>query len=250
MVSSLSRFYCLLFTVYCSLFALPSVTNLSSHFYMRAIILLGAPGAGKGTMADGIKAASRFQHVATGDMLRAALKQGTPVGREAEAFMKRGELVPDEVIFKLVEERIAAGRSDDWFMFDGFPRTQAQAERLDALLAAHDGKVNHVFLLDATRTLLLSRLTGRRVCRGCGAVYHVVNIPPKRMGVCDVCGGELYQRVDDRETTIANRLDVYERQTAPLTAYYARQGVLTRVDAGRERQELIAEIAAAATGPG
>ena len=212
---------------------------------MRAIILLGAPGAGKGTLADGIKAASRFRHIATGDMLRAALKQGTPVGREAEACMKRGELVPDAIIFKLVEARIAA--DGDWFMFDGFPRTQAQAERLDALLAARGGKVNHVFLLDAQRTLLLSRLTGRRVCRGCGAVYHVVNIPPKRAGVCDLCGGELYQRVDDQETTIANRLDVYERQTAPLIAYYERQSVLTRVDAGRERQELIAGIVAVAT---
>ena len=217
---------------------------------MRAIILLGAPGAGKGTLADGIKAASRFQHVATGDMLRAALKQGTPVGREAEAFMKRGELVPDEVIFKLVEARIAASGGDDGFMFDGFPRTLAQAERLDALLAAHGGKVDHVFLLEAPRALLLSRLTGRRVCRGCGAVYHVVNIPPRRAGLCDACGGELYQRADDQEATIANRLDVYERQTAPLIAYYDRQGVLTRVDAARERQESVAAILAAATDRG
>ena len=179
--------------------------------------------------------------------MRAALKQGTPVGREAEAFMKRGELVPDEVIFKLVEERIAAGRSDDWFMFDGFPRTLAQAERLDALLAAHGGKVNRVFLLDASRALLLTRLTGRRVCRGCGAVFHIVNIPPRRAGICDACGGELYQRADDLEATIANRLDVYERQTAPLIAYYERQGALTHVDAGRERQASIAEIVSAAT---
>ncbi|MEI7436506.1 MAG: adenylate kinase [bacterium] len=217
---------------------------------MRAIILLGAPGAGKGTLADGIKAASRFRHVSTGDMLRGALKQGTPVGREAEAFMKRGELVPDEIIFKLVELRIAADGGDEWFMFDGFPRTQAQAERLDVLLAVHGGKVNHVFLLDAQRSLLLSRLTGRCVCRGCGAVYHIVNIPPKRPGVCDICDGELYQRADDQEATIANRLDVYERQTAPLTAYYERQGVLTRVDAGRARQESVAEILAVATGRG
>lgn len=209
---------------------------------LKAIILLGAPGAGKGTIADGIKTVSRFIHVSTGDMLREAVKQGTAVGREAEAYMKRGELVPDAIIIRIVEERLAKGGTDDAYMFDGFPRTSEQARLLDEGLARRGAKLNSVFLLDAPRELLISRLTGRRVCKSCGAGYHIVNIPPKREGVCDACGGALYQRPDDQESTILNRLDVYARQTESLIQYYARQGVLVKVDAARARQETVAEI--------
>lgn len=209
---------------------------------MKAIILLGAPGAGKGTIAEGIKAASSFLHVSTGDMLREAVKQGTPVGRQAEAYMKRGELVPDDVIIGLVEQRVAAGSAGDAYMFDGFPRTMEQARLLDECLARHQGRVMRVFLLDASRDLLISRLTGRRICRKCGANYHIVNIPPKRAGVCDACGGDLYQRPDDQESTILNRLDVYARQTESLIAYYEKKGVLVRIDSSRHRQDVIAEV--------
>ncbi len=209
---------------------------------MKAIILLGAPGAGKGTIAEGIKAASPFIHVSTGDMLREAVKQGTVVGREAEAYMKRGELVPDALIIRIVEERLDKGSGDDAYMFDGFPRTSEQARLLDASLARRGAKLDFVFLLDAPRALLISRLTGRRVCRACGAGYHVVNIPPKREGVCDTCGGALYQRPDDQESTILNRLDVYARQTESLIEYYRKQGILVKVDSAQHRQDTVAEI--------
>lgn len=209
---------------------------------VKAVILLGAPGAGKGTIADGIKAATRFIHVSTGDMLREAVKQGTAVGREAEAYMKRGELVPDATIIRIVEERLDRGSPDDAYLFDGFPRTTGQARLLDESLARRGARVNFVFQLEAPRELLLTRLTGRRVCRACGATYHVVNIPPKREGVCDVCGGELYQRADDREETILNRLDVYARQTESLIQYYGRQGTVVPVDSSRHRQDTVAEI--------
>jgi adenylate kinase len=209
---------------------------------IKTIILLGAPGAGKGTIAEGIRSASSFLHISTGDMLREAVKSGTPVGRQAEAYMKRGELVPDTVILGIVEERLDKGGEDDAYMFDGFPRTMEQARLLDDTLGQRRALVNRVFLLDAPRDLLISRLTGRRVCRKCGQGYHIVNIPPKQAGVCDLCGGELYQRSDDSEATILNRLDVYSKQTETLVAFYEKKGVLVRVDSARPRQETVTEI--------
>lgn len=209
---------------------------------MKTIILLGGPGAGKGTIAEGIRGASPFIHVSTGDMLREAVKNGTAVGRQAEGYMKRGELVPDGVILGIVEERLAQGDPAAAYMFDGFPRTLEQARLLDGTLAKHAAKVDFVFLLEAGRDLLISRLTGRRVCRSCGQGYHVVNIPPKREGLCDLCGGELYQRADDSEATILNRLDVYAKQTETLISYYEKKGVLVRVDSSRDRHETVAGI--------
>ena len=209
---------------------------------MKTIILLGGPGAGKGTIAEGIRNVSPFKHVSTGDMLREAVKNGTAVGLKAEGYMKRGELVPDDVILGIVGERLARGPRDEAYMFDGFPRTLEQARLLDQTLAQHQSKVDKVFLLDAPRDLLITRLTGRRICRKCGQGYHVVNIPPKREGVCDVCGGELYQRADDSEATILNRLDVYTRQTESLIAYYEQKGVLVRVDSSRDRAVTVADI--------
>lgn len=176
-------------------------------------------------------------------MLREAVKQGTPVGREAEGYMKRGELVPDSVMIRLVEERLDRKQSGDGcFMFDGFPRTLAQAELLDETLSRRGAAILRVFFLDAPRDLLISRLAGRRICRNCGANYHVVNIPPKKPGVCDQCGGDLYQRPDDQEATIANRLDVFRRQTQSLIDYYDRKGILVRVDSARPRDVTVAEI--------
>jgi adenylate kinase len=200
---------------------------------MKTIILLGGPGAGKGTLAEGIRNSSPFLHVSTGDMLREAVKNGTMVGKKAEGFMKRGELVPDDVIIGIVEERLAKGDQNAAYMFDGFPRTLEQARLLDESLARHASIVNKVFLLDAPRELLITRLTGRRVCK---------KIPPKQSGICDLCGGELYQRADDSEATILNRLDVYTKQTESLISYYEKKGVLVQVDSARPRGEAVADI--------
>jgi adenylate kinase len=212
---------------------------------VKAIILLGAPGAGKGTIAEGIRAASPFVHISTGDMLREAVKAGSPVGKKAEAFMKRGELVPDGVIIDLVDERLDHGESDAAYMFDGFPRTLEQARLMDDSLGRRGAKVDFVFLLDAPRELLIARLTGRRICRQCGQGYHVINIPPKKNGICDLCGGELYQRTDDQESTILNRLDVYVRQTESLISFYEKKGVLVKVDSSKPRQETVKEVLSA-----
>ena len=211
---------------------------------MKAIILLGAPGAGKGTLAEGVKNATAFIHVSTGDMLRAAIKAGSPTGLEAKAFMEKGELVPDDVILRIVGERLAQGRPDDQYMFDGFPRTLEQARRLDDVLAGLGGAVNQVFLLEVPTPVIVSRLRGRRICKGCGAVYHVTNIPSKVAGICDQCGGALYQRPDDSEATVLNRLDVYQRSTASLIDFYERKGVLVRVNAGTNPQAATAELLA------
>lgn len=199
--------------------------------HMKAIILLGAPGAGKGTLAETIRDKAGFLHVSTGDMLRAAIKAGTPTGIEAKGFMDKGELVPDAVIMRIVGERLAQAGADDKFMFDGFPRTLAQAGMLDEVLAKMGAAISQVFLLEVGADVIVKRLGGRRICRGCGAVYHVVNIKPKKDGICDQCGGELYQRDDDCEATVLNRLEVYERQTASLVDFYEKKGVLVRVNA-------------------
>ena len=199
---------------------------------MEAIILLGGPGAGKGTVSEFLKKQTDFVHVSTGDMLRAALQSGTPVGLEAKAFMDAGALVPDAIILRIIEERISREAASARYMFDGFPRTIDQAKGLDLLFKKKSGTLKHVFNLIVPREILLRRLTGRRVCKSCGAVYHLINIPPKKEGVCDVDGGELYQRVDDSEDTILNRLEVYDKQTAPLIDFYRQQGLLRDIDAG------------------
>jgi len=214
---------------------------------MDVIILLGAPGSGKGTSAERIREKTRYVHVSTGDMLRAAVKQGTAVGHEAEGYMKRGELVPDEVIIRLVEERLDAGKADDCYMLDGFPRTTRQADLLAQTLTRRGGGrkvLSTVFLLDAPESILMERLCGRRVCRKCGQNYHVKNVPPKQAGICDLCGGELYHRPDDQEATIKNRLDVYTKQTESLIAYYEKQGVLVRVNSGQPADKTVAEVLA------
>lgn len=211
---------------------------------MQAIIFLGAPGAGKGTLAEGVKNGAGYEHVSTGDMLREAVKAGRPVGREARSYMEKGELVPDELIIRIVTERLETGSPDARYLFDGFPRTPEQARMLDQVLAEHGTRVQHVFLLDAPREVLVDRLAGRRVCRRCGAVYHVRNIPSRVPGVCDACGGPLYQRPDDTEETVLNRLEVFRKQTESLIEYYEKKGVLVRIDAGRTREQVQADILA------
>lgn len=209
---------------------------------MKAIVLFGAPGSGKGTVADKLKLATGYIHISTGDILREAVKKGTPVGCEAEAYMKRGALVPDDVIIKLVEERLDKGSPDDLYMFDGFPRTIPQSELLERSLKRRGGKVTHVIFLDTPRDILIQRLTGRRTCRKCGWNCHIVNIPPKKAGVCDVCGGELYQRPDDQEATIINRLEVYNMQTESLVARYQKQDLLVKVNSNQRIEDLIEQI--------
>jgi adenylate kinase len=202
---------------------------------MQAIILMGPPGSGKGTAAEDLKVATHYAHVSTGDMLRAAVKAGSPVGLEAKAFMERGALVPDDVIVRLVQELLEAGATDARYMFDGFPRTVRQAELLDELFVRLNGRITHVFDLQVPRSLIIERISARRVCRQCGQVYNLRGMRPKVENICDRCGGEVYQRLDDNEKTVANRLDVYERESAPLIEYYGRRQTLVHVEAEDRR---------------
>ncbi len=204
---------------------------------MEAIILLGGPGAGKGTLAEFLKKQTGYIHVSTGDMLRAAILAGSPVGLEAKGFMDAGHLVPDAVILRIIEERISKEPADARFMFDGFPRTIDQAKGLDQLFEKQGGIINHVFDLAVQREIILRRLTGRRICKICGTVYHMTSRPPKKDGICDLDAGELCQRADDSEATILKRLEVYEKQTAPLISYYQQQGLLREVAAGGSAAE-------------
>ncbi len=209
---------------------------------VSAIILLGAPGAGKGTMAEAILAETRCVHVSTGDMLREAIKNGSPEGRAAEELMRQGALVSDELILKIVTARLGRGPDDARYLFDGFPRTLAQAQMLDALFLERRARLECVFLLAVSRAVSLDRLGGRRICAQCGANFHVRNIPPKVSGVCDRCGGNLKQRPDDLPATIAERLDVYERQTAGLIDFYQKKGLLIRIDSSGPRDETVAQM--------
>ena len=192
------------------------------------IAFLGPPGAGKGTQARDLAQEWGVLHLATGDMLREEVAAGTPLGREAKSYMDQGALVPDDVIIRMMAERLgaAAGRG---FILDGFPRTIAQAEALARLLKDLGQTLDTVVYFDVSEPELLRRLTGRRVCRACGHSYHLTSNPPKRAGVCDACGGELYQRDDDTEATVRRRLEVYQRQTAPLLDYYRQRNMLTTV---------------------
>jgi adenylate kinase len=196
---------------------------------MSRVIFLGAPGAGKGTQARRLAAGSGVPQVATGDMLREAVAEGTPLGREAKRYMDQGALVPDEVVIGLVDERLSRPDAGPGSVLDGFPRTVAQAEALDALLRRRGQDLDRVVFFEVSREELLRRLTGRRICRRCGTAFHLVSAPPKTEGRCDQCGGELYQREDDAESTVARRLDVYQTQTAPLLDYYGKRGLLVRV---------------------
>ena len=198
----------------------------------RNVILLGAPGAGKGTQAERIAAGYALPHISTGEMLRAAVAAGTEMGLAAQKVMEAGALVPDEVVIGVVRERLAQADAQKGFLLDGFPRTIEQAERLDAMLADGGRAVTHVILIDVPEDELVERLAGRRMCKGCGKGYHIVFDPPRKEDLCDVCGAELYQRGDDNEATVRNRLEVYRAQTEPLVGYYEGHGVLRTVYGG------------------
>lgn len=198
------------------------------------LILLGPPGAGKGTQAKMLTDRFSIPQISTGDILRAAVKEGTPMGGKAKSFMDAGGLVPDEVVVGIVRERLQKPDCADGFILDGFPRTVAQADALKETLRQLGKDLDAVISLDVDVEALVERLTGRRTCKDCGRGYHVKFDPPKVAGKCDACGGELFQRDDDREETIRKRLIVYHQQTAPLVAYYLADCLLTSVDGMRE----------------
>lgn len=196
----------------------------------RFIVLLGPPGAGKGTQAARLAQAAGLAHLASGDLFREHLSRGTELGKLAQAYMTRGELVPDDVTTRMIAERLAQPDAATGAVFDGFPRTVAQAEALDRLLAEHGERVQRAVVIDARREELVRRLTGRWLCRDCQTPYHHTSRPPRVPGRCDACGGELYQRPDDTVEVVERRLAVYEDQTQPLLAWYERAGALARVD--------------------
>ena len=194
------------------------------------ILLLGAPGAGKGTQAQLIKEKYHIPHISTGDMFREAIRNKTPVGLLADSFISKGQLVPDDVTIALVKERLSKDDCANGYLLDGFPRTLVQAEALAQLTSDIARPIELVINVDVDENKLIDRISGRRMCKGCGASYHVTNLPPKVEGVCDVCGGELYIRKDDNVDALKVRLDAYHNQTQPLIDYYANCGLIATVN--------------------
>ncbi len=209
---------------------------------MLRTILLGPPGAGKGTQAVKIVEKYGVPHISTGDIFRENIKKGTELGKKAQEYMNRGELVPDDLVIEIATTRLLEDDCKNGFLLDGFPRTVYQAEKLDEFLAAHGSKIDKVLDIAVEKEELITRLTGRRVCKACGASYHVVNIPPKTEGVCDICGGELVQRADDNIETVTNRIDVYEAQTKPLVDYYEKAGNIAHIDGRSGLDNVFADI--------
>lgn len=207
------------------------------------LVLLGAPGSGKGTQAERIAPRFGLPHISTGDILRAAVASGAELGREAQRYMEAGDLVPDEVVIGIIRDRLTGSDTAEGFMLDGFPRTLEQASALDAMLEQAGRALTVVLVIDVPEEELVQRLSGRRACKDCGKGYNVVFDPPKKDGVCDVCGGELFQRADDNEETVRNRLQVYRRQTAPLIGYYEQKGLVATVyGGGRVPDQVFADV--------
>lgn len=206
------------------------------------LVLFGAPGVGKGTQAQALQARCRAPHLSTGDMLRAAIREGTPLGLQAKSVVERGGLVPDTLISAMMAERLQAEDVSEGFILDGFPRTMAQADSLDRVLAGRGIALDRVVNLAVPEEAIAERLTGRRSCARCGANYHVRFKPPRKDGICDVCGGPLSQRADDALDVIQARLRVYGEQTAPLLEHYRRQGLLEDVDGQGDQHEVTERI--------
>lgn len=206
------------------------------------LILMGPPGAGKGTQAEKLVDLYHIPHISTGDMFRKAQKEGTALGLKAKSYMEQGQLVPDEVTIGIVEERLSETDCKDGFLLDGFPRTVQQADALDGILSKLGLELDAVVDIRVDKDFLVERLTGRRVCKACGATYHIAFKVPQAEGVCDKCGGELYQRNDDKIETVSNRLDVYAAQTAPLVEYYQSKGMIKSIDGSKPMEEVLADI--------
>lgn len=206
------------------------------------LVLMGLPGAGKGTQAEKIVEKYGIPHISTGDMFRAAIKEGTELGLQAKSFMDQGNLVPDEVTIGIVRERLSKEDCAEGFLLDGFPRTVAQAEALENILSDLNKKIDYVINIDVEQEFLMERLTGRRICKSCGSTYHLVFNPPTKDGVCDRCGGELYQRADDNAETVQNRLEVNQKQTKPLLDFYEGKGYLRNINGQQDIRKVFDDL--------
>ena len=208
------------------------------------ILLMGPPGAGKGTQAANLVQKYNIPHISTGDMFRAAVKEGTELGKKAKACMDAGQLVPDEITIGIVKERLAKPDCAKGFILDGFPRTVEQADALDGILKELSIRLTRAVDISVPTSALIERAIGRRVCKKCGAAYHIKFNPSKTDGVCDKCGGETYQRADDSEETMKSRLSVYEAQTKPLISYYQKAGLYSKIDGSQAMSKVFADITA------
>ncbi|PMC34145.1 adenylate kinase [Bacillus sp. UMB0899] len=206
------------------------------------LVLMGLPGAGKGTQAERIVEKYNIPHISTGDMFRAAMKEETELGLQAKSFIDKGELVPDEVTIGIVRERLGKNDCQKGFLLDGFPRTVAQADALEGILSELNKQIDYVINIEVNKDILMERLTGRRICKQCGATYHLVFNPPAAEGKCDKCGGELYQRADDNEETVANRLEVNLQQTQPLLDFYNEKGYLRNIDGEQDIDKVFNDV--------
>jgi len=209
------------------------------------LILLGPPGAGKGTQAANIVDKYKIPHISTGDIFRKNIKEGTELGRKAKEYIDGGQLVPDSLTIALVEDRLKQDDATDGFLLDGFPRNISQAEALDTVLGNMDCKLSSVINISVDPSILVERAVGRRICKNCGATYHIAFNPSKVESVCDKCSGELYQRSDDNEETVASRIKVYSDETAPLIDYYTDKGVIINVDGQKDINLVFEDIASA-----
>lgn len=206
------------------------------------IIMLGAPGAGKGSQASRIAKEYQLPHISTGDIFRANLKEETELGKRAKSFMDKGELVPDDITIAMLLDRIHKEDCKNGYILDGFPRTIPQAEALKEALAKKDEKIDLALDVEASDELIIKRMAGRRTCPACGAIYHIVSLPPKTEGICDRCGADLIQRKDDNEETVKNRLKIYHEVTEPLISYYKKEGILEEIDGAEELDKVFEKV--------
>ncbi|WP_026895024.1 adenylate kinase [Clostridiisalibacter paucivorans] len=206
------------------------------------LILLGPPGAGKGTQASGIIKKYDIPHISTGDIFRKNIKEGTDLGKKAKEYMDKGLLVPDELVVAIVKDRLTEDDCKKGFLLDGFPRTVAQADALDKELSNLGHSLDNVINIDVPKEALIERAVGRRICKDCGATFHTKFNPPKKEGVCDVCGGDLYQRDDDTAETVTKRIEVYQEQTRPLIDYYNKKGIVLDIDGAQDIEKVFEDI--------
>ncbi|MBB6216838.1 adenylate kinase [Anaerosolibacter carboniphilus] len=209
------------------------------------LILLGPPGAGKGTQASGIIEKYQIPHISTGDIFRKNIKEGTELGKKAKGYMDQGLLVPDELVVAIVEDRLKEDDCKDGFLLDGFPRTEKQAEALDESLSKMGVSMDKVINVSVDKNVLVERAVGRRICKDCGATYHIKFNPSTKDGVCDKCGGALYQRADDNEETVTKRIEVYLNETQPLIDYYKARNILVTIDGEQDIHKVFEDIVAA-----